>query len=95
MIDLPSIPSKTEYLIMILLINMDNIEQYGLELVSNSQGQLKKGGIYVLLHRLEGKGFVKSRLKDREANARGLPKRLYKVTSEGRRAIDSIQSFGL
>jgi len=89
--DFPKITQK-EQLILSLLISKGNKEQFGLELVNTSQGQLKKGTVYVLLQRLEEKGFIKSRKEKQQEGARGLPKRLYTISAEGKHALDQVIS---
>jgi DNA-binding PadR family transcriptional regulator len=76
---LPSI-SATEALIIQLL---DSGERFGLDLVDNSNGRLKRGTIYVTLTRMEAKGFVESRQEARDPGAGGLPRRMYRVTAYG------------
>jgi PadR family transcriptional regulator, regulatory protein PadR len=58
-------------------------EKYGNQLVAESDGQLKRGTVYVTLDRMEDKGFVESRLEGRPTGASGMPRRLYKVTAFG------------
>jgi PadR family transcriptional regulator PadR len=58
---------------------------YGLELVSSSNGRLKRGTIYVTLGRMERKGLVTSRLEG-EPGA-GPPRRVYEPTKLGLRAL--------
>ncbi|TAK14624.1 MAG: PadR family transcriptional regulator [Acidobacteria bacterium] len=58
---------------------------YGLELVSASQGRLKRGSIYVTLGRMEQKGLVTSVLDERPGE--GPPRRLYEATAYGLRAL--------
>jgi DNA-binding PadR family transcriptional regulator len=74
-------------------------ERFGLELVGQSGGRVKRGSVYVTLARMEAKGFVESRQEERPAGAIGLPRRLYKVTSYGvtvRQAYHSLrQAIGL
>ena len=60
---------------------------YGLELVGESGGELKRGTVDVTLARMEEKGFVSSRLEDEPPPAGGLPRRLYTATSFGREAL--------
>ena len=57
---------------------------YGLELVAASDGELKRGTVYVTLARMEEKGFISSRLDDDPPPFGGLPRRLYTPTSYGR-----------
>ena len=76
---LPSIAS-TEALIIEIL---GSGERFGLEIVENSGGRLKRGTIYVTLSRMEAKGFVESRQEERHPEAIGLPRRMYRVTPYG------------
>ena len=84
---LPSI-SETESLILDLL---EARERFGLELVETSRGRIKRGSIYVLLGRMESKGFVESRQEERPAGAIGLPRRLYRATAYGLKVRDAYQ----
>jgi PadR family transcriptional regulator, regulatory protein PadR len=78
---LPSM-SRTESLVMELLRGR---ERYGLELVDASQGALKRGSVYVILARMEEKGFVDSHQEERPAGASGPPRRVYRATPYGRK----------
>jgi DNA-binding PadR family transcriptional regulator len=60
-------------------------ERYGLELVEASHGALKRGSVYVILARMEEKGFIESRQEERTPGAGGLPRRLYRATPYGRK----------
>jgi DNA-binding PadR family transcriptional regulator len=84
---LPSI-SNTESLILDLL---EPREHFGLELVEASHGRLKRGSIYVLLGRMEVKGFVESRQEARAPGAIGLPRRLYHATAYGLKVRDAYR----
>ena len=84
---LPSM-STTESLILELLRDG---RQYGLELVDASKGALKRGSVYVILSRMEAKGFVESRQEERAAGASGLPRRLYRATEYGIKVHDAYQ----
>jgi DNA-binding PadR family transcriptional regulator len=83
---LPSM-SPTESLVMELL---RGTERYGLELVDASQGTLKRGSVYVILARMEEKGFIDSRQEDRGPGASGLPRRLYRATAYGLKVHDAF-----
>ena len=78
---LPSM-SRTESLVMEMLRGR---ERYGLELVDASDGALKRGSIYVILARMEEKGFVDSRQEERTDGLSGAPRRLYRATPYGRK----------
>ena len=67
---------------------------YGLELVRASNGRLARGTVYVLLGRLEEKGFVRSRVK-RNADHPGLPRPRYALTALGQRVLEAAELMGL
>jgi DNA-binding PadR family transcriptional regulator len=77
--------SVKESLILDLLTERG--ELYGLQLVAASRRKLKRGTVYVTLGRMEQKGYITSRLEDAPANVGGMPRRLYQVTSLGRRVL--------
>lgn len=83
--DLPRL-SRMEELVLQLLVAKG--ELYGLQLVEESRGLLKRGTVYVTLDRMEDKGYVKSR-KEAAPKHAGLPRPLYKATGEGRRALEA------
>lgn len=76
----------TEMLVLKLLGEGD---AYGLELVKRSEGKLKRGSVYVLLQRLDAKGFVRSSRKPRSSDAEGSQRRIYSLTGAGARAYDA------
>jgi DNA-binding PadR family transcriptional regulator len=84
---LPSM-SATEALILELLRVR---EHFGLDLVESSEGRLKRGSVYVILSRMEAKGFVESRQEERAPAAIGLPRRLYRATEYGLKVHDAYQ----
>lgn len=84
---LPSI-SATESLLLDLL---EGRERFGLELVDASGGSIKRGSVYVLLSRMEVKGFVESRQEERQPGAIGLPRRLYRATPYGLKVRDAYR----
>ncbi len=73
--------SRKEFLILDLLTS--NGECFGLELVRESAGQLKRGTVYVTLQRMEEKGLVESRLEQPSEPRAGLPRRLFRPTRHG------------
>ena len=83
---LPSM-SPTEALLMDLLRDS---ERYGLELVEASGGTLKRGSVYVILTRMEEKGFIVSHQEERPPGASGLPRRLYRATEYGIKVHDAF-----
>ena len=78
--------SDKESLVLELLTS-ENAELYGLQLVAASKRRLKRGTVYVTLGRMEQKGFVTSRQEDPPEAAGGMPRRLYRATSLGRRVL--------
>lgn len=74
--------SARELLVLELLVAQGGL--YGLELVSASGGELKRGTVYVTLGRMEDKGYLASRLEDAPPRAGGLPRRIYEPTPLGR-----------
>lgn len=85
---IPNLP-KGEAVILRLLAGG---ELYGLELVRASDGQIKRGTIYVTLHRMEDKGRVRSRRARRGPDQSGIARRLYKATDEGRRLLAAYEA---
>jgi len=81
--------TKTEALIMQILLEKAGTEIYGWELMEKSDGSLKRGTIYVILNRMEDKGYIKSRKEPRRNGARGLPRRMYKLTGMGQNIINA------
>jgi PadR family transcriptional regulator PadR len=79
---LPRLSSK-EVLILDLLAAGEAL--YGLQMVDQSRGKLKRGTVYVTLGRMETKGLVCSRTEDAPDGAGGLPRRLYEATPHGLR----------
>jgi DNA-binding PadR family transcriptional regulator len=77
-------PSGRE-LEVLRLLQAEPTGMYGLEIVERSQEAIGRASIYVLLARLEQKGFV--RVKRTTANHPGLPRPVYAVTGAGQRAI--------
>lgn len=83
MLGIPRLSSK-EYLILNLL--RSGGESFGLELVKDSHGGLRRGTVYVTLSRMVEKGYVSSR-QEKSPEDPGMPKRFYSITGEGSRAL--------
>lgn len=81
------LPSGKELIVLEMLIN--KADMYGLEMVRAS-AELKRGTVYVLLSRMEEKGFVKSKQVD--DGTAGLPLRVYSITGLGARAYRAWQA---
>lgn len=83
----PTLPPKERLLLELLI---DGGPQFGLQLVERSNGRIKRGTVYVTLRRLERKGFVESEQETSLVGAIGLPRRIYRPTSLGERALDAF-----
>jgi DNA-binding PadR family transcriptional regulator len=81
---IPTLPEK-ERLILELLVSGGSM--FGLQLVEASRGRLKRGTVYVTLGRMEEKGYVESEQETRPVGAIGLPRRFYRPTALGERAL--------
>jgi DNA-binding PadR family transcriptional regulator len=81
-----TLPAK-ERLILELL--MSRGPTYGLDLVGQSGGALKRGTVYVTLSRLEAKGLLASEQEAPRLGAIGLPRRIYRITGLGERVLQA------
>ena len=81
--------SPKEHLVLELL---SEEEMFGLQLVEQSRGALKRGTVYVTLGRMQEKGYVESRTEDRHPGAIGLPRRLYRPTAYGLRVLTAWEA---
>ncbi len=82
--DVPTLPAK-QRLILELLVSQGPM--FGLQLVETSDGRLKRGTVYVTLGLLEQKGYVESVREAQKPGAIGLPRRIYRPTALGERAL--------
>lgn len=67
-------------------------EMFGLQLVEQSKGGLKRGTVYVTLGRMQDKGYIESRTEDRHPGAIGLPRRRYRPTAYGLRVLKAWEA---
>ena len=81
----PPTLSGKEQLILELLVGSG--PTYGLQLVEQSDGALKRGTVYVTLGRMEAKGLVESEQEPLPPGAIGLPRRIYRPTALGERML--------
>ena len=63
--------------------------KYGLQLVDESRGALKRGTVYVTLGRMEEKGLVESHREPTTRDANAIARRMYRATGHGRRVLDA------
>jgi len=80
----PTLPPN-ERLILELLVSSGPM--FGLQMVEASGGRLRRGSVYVTLGRMERKRFIESEQEQRPSGAIGLPRRLYRPTALGERAL--------
>lgn len=81
--------SRKELVILSLL--RDGRERYPAELARGSDGALRESSIYVQLVRAKEKGFVESRKEELPQPAERPPRRLYRITGAGERAVLDAQ----
>jgi PadR family transcriptional regulator, regulatory protein PadR len=81
--------SEKEYVILSLL--RSGGERFGLELVKDSGGILKRGTIYVTLSRMAEKGFVTSR-QEHSPGDPGMPRRYFSMSGNGALALRSFEA---
>jgi DNA-binding PadR family transcriptional regulator len=62
-------------------------ELYGLQLVDEAKGALKRGTVYVTLARMEDKGYVAVKAPPRREQVPGLPRPRYRATAFGLRVL--------
>jgi DNA-binding PadR family transcriptional regulator len=79
------LPSDKE-LIVLRLLRDGEPEMYGLELVKASGGKLGRAAIYVVLARMEAKGFLKRQTPTEDEHP-GLPRPRYRMTALGEKAL--------
>jgi len=87
------LPNRRECAILSILVNG---EKYGreirLEYEKNTKESLPIGSLYTTLDRMEEKGFVKSWEGNPLPGYAGNRRRYYKLTANGRRALDSVMA---
>jgi DNA-binding PadR family transcriptional regulator len=79
--------SAAERLILELLVQKG--ELFGLQMVEQSAGRLKRGTVYVTLGRMQEKGYLESRQEPLPEGAIGLPRRLYRPTGYALRVLQT------
>ena len=68
-------------------------KKYGLEIVKASNGQVKRGTVYVLLNRMKEKGLVDSITEDPVKGQQGSPRKIYHLTGLGEKARHAYQQL--
>jgi DNA-binding PadR family transcriptional regulator len=85
--------SRTERRILELLVGAPHM--YGLEIVRESEGQIKQGSVYVTLNRMEDKGYVESWTEASSRHKNALPRRLYRASGLGARVLRALELVSL
>jgi PadR family transcriptional regulator, regulatory protein PadR len=88
--DSVSLPKKEKAILALLAAEGP---MYGLQLVEQSNGALKRGTVYVTLGRMEAKGLLASEEQPLPDGAIGLPRRMYRVTPLGERMLRAWTAF--
>jgi DNA-binding PadR family transcriptional regulator len=81
--------SKKEQVVLGLLIRAGRKGMYGLQLVAQSTGELRRGTVYVTLDRMQDKGLVESKQEEKEPGVSGIPRRIYYPTWYGMRVLQA------
>jgi DNA-binding PadR family transcriptional regulator len=87
-------PTKKEMAVMQVLQDAPD-GLYGLQIVGESKGAVSRTSVYVLLSRLQDKGFVKVKRPQSDPDYPGLPRPLYRLTADGVRVLHAAESIGL
>jgi PadR family transcriptional regulator PadR len=81
--------------LILLMVALLNKEAYGVsiadELKKQASRELSISAIHAVLHRLEEKGFVKSRMGGASQERGGRRKRLFSITTYGRHALEELR----
>ncbi len=81
--------------LILLMVALLNKEAYGVsiteELKKQAGREISISAAHAVLHRLEEKGFVKSRMGGASAERGGRRKRLFSITAYGRNALEELR----
>ena len=81
--------------LILLIVALLNKEAYGVsiteELKKQASREISISATHAALHRLEEKGFVKSKLGGASAERGGRRKRLFTITTYGRNALEELR----
>lgn len=79
--------------IVLLLVAVHHNDAYGLSIANSIQEKLNRkvtlSSVHTALYRLEEKGFVKSEIGGATKERGGRSKRLFKITSLGKQALEA------
>ncbi|MGC4020736.1 MAG: helix-turn-helix transcriptional regulator [Cyclobacteriaceae bacterium] len=81
--------------LILLIVALLQGEAYGVsieqELQKQASRELSISAIHAVLHRLEEKGFVKSKMGGASEERGGRRKRLFKITAYGQSALEDVR----
>jgi PadR family transcriptional regulator, regulatory protein PadR len=81
--------------LILLMVALHNKEAYGVaimeELKKHAGRDLSISAVHAVLHRLEEKGFVKSKMGGASEERGGRRKRLFTITAYGRTALEELR----
>ncbi len=81
-------------IIVLTLIKQNDLYGYDvlkqMEIESDGYFKLKEGTVYPVLYRLEDYGYIESYWQRPETD-RGVPRKYYRITDSGKRALKSYQ----
>ena len=81
--------------LILLMVALLNKEAYGVSITEELKKQARReitiSAAHAALHRLEEKGFVKSRMGGASQERGGRRKRLFSITSYGRNALEELR----
>ena len=81
--------------LVLLMVALLNKEAYGVsiteELKNQAGREISISAVHAVLHRLEEKGFVKSRMGGASPEPGGRRKRLFNITAYGRNALEEAR----
>lgn len=72
---------------MLELLAAKRREMYGLELVAESRGRLKRGTVYVTLQRMQQKRLIEAEPEKFGDDSGLVPRRMYRATAYGLRVL--------
>lgn len=89
------IPGEFEQLVLLAILQLDS-DAYGpsisLELENKAGRRVSRGALYSSLDRLQQKGLIKWKIEASTSDRGGHPKRLFRVTPAGVKALRAARS---
>ena len=88
------LPSQREAVVLSILING---EKYGCEIRNDYEKRTRRkmplGSLYTTLSRMEGYGFVKTRMGESSHERGGNRRKYFRVTGMGERALTAFENY--